>query len=110
MPLNGQDAIVAASVLDTIAEVLKRSVKRAVVVNADPLSPTPFTGSASGAIEAALANATQLSFTNEEIAAVKQAIDNATEYENRMQQTAGRAIQIMEYIKPLVGKLIPLII
>lgn len=108
--INGQDALVVADTLDTLSAVLKRAVARAIVEKADPLSPTPFTGSASGAIEAALSNMSQLSFSQADVDAVKAAIDRATEYENRVEQATGRAIQVMNTIKPLLTKLIPLII
>ena len=108
--INGQDALVIADTLSTIVAVLKQSVSRAVVEKLDPLSPTPFTGSASGAIEAALTNISKLSFTAEEVEVVKAAIDRATEYENRVEQATGRAIQVINTIKPLLTKLIPLIV
>lgn len=109
--MNGQDALVITQVLNTLAAVLQNGLSRGIATSrVDPLSPTPFGGSATGAIEAALANMSTLSFTQEEIDAVQAAIAHATEYENRVQQATGRAIQVMGMLKPLIIKLIPLIV
>lgn len=115
MPIDktatGTDALVLANVLDTLSAVLRNGVARSVTtVKSNPLDPTPFTGSASGAIENALENMTTLSYSQEEVDVALAAIKHATEYENRVQQATGRVVQIVDTIKPLLVKLMPFLI